>query len=240
MLDPSVRTAPRLYARIASALYLYVIAAGTFAEVFVRSRLVVPDDAATTARNILADERLFRLAFSAELLHLAFDIVIAVILYALLRPVNREIALLAALARMACDVILAVSSLSHFAALRILEGQDLLRSFDRGQREELALLAMRLHGDGYAISLLFFSFACFALGHVIFRAGYLPRFLGVLLGIAGVCYAMITLSHFLALPLASTPLFIPIFIAEATLALWLLLKGVDIVQWEARLAASVD
>jgi hypothetical protein len=198
---------------------------------------VVSADAAATARNILADESLFRLGFSAELLHLACDVAVAMILYALLRPVDRNVALLAAFMRLACDVILAISSLSHFAALRLLGDADYLQTFRPDQLHTLALLAMKLHGDGYAISLVFFGFACLALGYLIFRSSYLPRTLGVLLAIAGAGYLINSFAHFLNPALAARlfdAVFIPIFVAELSLALWLLVKGVDTAKWEAR------
>jgi Domain of unknown function (DUF4386) len=231
------RTSPRRYARICGALYLYIIVAGTFAEVFVRSRLIVPGDTAATAQNIRANETLFRIGFSGELLHLACDVAVAMLLYALLRPVDRNIALLAAWMRLACIVILAMSSLSHFAALRLLGGGESLRSFSPDQLETLAAFALRLHGDGYAISLVFFSFACLALGYLIYRSGYLPKAIGVLLLIAGVCYFVNSFAHFLAPAVGATlfpALFVPIFIAELSLALWLLVKGVDAAKWRAR------
>jgi hypothetical protein len=111
---------PQLYARSCGVLYLYIIVAGSFAELFVRSKLVVSRDAAATAANIMASESLFRLGFSGELLHLACDVAVAMLLYALLRSVDRNIALLAAFMRLACDLILATVSLSHFAALHLL------------------------------------------------------------------------------------------------------------------------
>ena len=107
---------PQLYARICGVLYVYILVAGTFAALFVRSKLVVSRDAAATAANIMAGESLFRLGFSAELLHLACDVAVAMLLYALLRPVDRNIALLAAFMRLASDLILATAGLSHFAA----------------------------------------------------------------------------------------------------------------------------
>ena len=108
------------WARTAGGLYLYIIGAGVFAEV-VRSRLVVPDDAAATAANIAANGTLFRLGFSAELLHLAVDVIVAVLLYMLLRPVSRTVALIAAFMRLACAVILAGASIAHFAVLRVVD-----------------------------------------------------------------------------------------------------------------------
>jgi hypothetical protein len=165
---------PQIYARICGVLYLYIIVAGMFAELFVRGKLVVGNDAAATARNITGNETLFRLGFSGEILHLACDVAVAVLLYALLRPVDRYISLLAAFMRLACLLILAMSSLSHFATLRLLGDADFLKTFSTEQRQTLALLAMKLHADGYAISLVFFGFACLSAGYLIYRSGYLP------------------------------------------------------------------
>lgn len=234
---PSARPSPQFSARLAGVLYLYVIVAGIFAELFVRSRLVVAGDAAATAGNIVGHETLFRIGFSGELLHLAADVAIAVLLYGLLRPVHRPLALLAALMRFACDIVLAVSSISHFVALRLLTGADSLHGFTTEQLQSLALLALKLHGDGYAISLVFFAFACLSLGALIVRSGFLPRWLGALVVVAGVCYLVDVFSHFLAPAFAATlfpGLFVPIFVAELSLALWLTIRGVDAAQWHAR------
>ena len=236
MTERTFRISPQHYARICGVLYLYIIVAGIFAELFVRSRLLSAD-AAATARNIMANESLFRLGFAGELLHLAFDVAVAVILYALLRPVDRNIALLAAFMRFACAIILAVASLSHFAALRLLADAGYLKTFPADQLHTLALLALKLHGDGYAISLVFFSFACLSLGYLVFRSGFLPRTIGALMAIAGVCYLVNSFAHFLAPAFAATlfpTLFVPIFVAELSLTLWLIVKGVDVAKWEER------
>lgn len=241
MTGGAVELAPRRYARICGLLYLYIIVAGVFAELFVRGRLVVPSDAEATAANIGAHELLFRIGLSGELLHLSFDVGVAVILYALLRPVDRDVALLAAFLRLACDLVLVVASMSHFAALRLLEGAGQLETFGPAQRHGLALLALRLHGDGYAISLVFFGFACLSLGYLVFRSGYLPRILGALLVIAGACYLVQSFAHFLAPAFAGTlfpAIFVPIFVAELSLTLWLIVKGVDVARWEERASAA--
>lgn len=237
MTERIVSISPQRYARIGGVLYLYIIAAGTFAEVFVRSRLIVSDDAAATARNIMTNELLFRIGFSGEFLHLACDVAVAMILYALLRPVDRNIALLAAFMRLACDIVLAISGLSHFAVLRLLGGAGYLEPLDPDQLETLALLAMKLHGDGYGISLVFFAFACLSLGYLIFRSGYLPRILGALLAIAGVCYLLNSFAHFLAPTFAAAlfpAIFVPVFVAELSLSLWLIVKGVDLARWDEK------
>lgn len=237
MAPLTVRMSPQHYARLCGILYLYIFAAGMFAELFVRSKLIVSTDATLTASNIMANEALFRLGFSGELLHLAFDVVVAVILYALLRPIDRNIALLAAFMRFACDIVLAVSSLSHFAALKLLADAEYLNTFTPDQLHTLALVALKLHGDGYAISLVFFGFACLSLGYLIFRSGFLPRTIGVLMAIAGVCYLFNSFSHFLSPAFAATlfpGIFVPIFVAELSLALWLTVKGVDVAKWQEK------
>jgi hypothetical protein len=236
MPQQTARISPQLYARTCGFLYLYIFVAASFAELFVRSKLVVSKDAAATAANIMSNESLFRLGFSGELLHLACDVAVAILLYALLRPVDRNIALLAAFMRLACDIILAIASLSHFAALRLLGGSDYLGVFQPDQLNSLALMAMKLHGDGYAISLVFFGFACLSLGYLIFRSGYLPKLIGVLLTIAGACYLVNSFAHFLS-PVTGAMLFdagilLPCFIAELSLTLWLIVKGVDVRKWE--------
>lgn len=242
MTQQDARMSPQLYARICGVLYLYIFVASSFAELFVRARLVVSGDAAATAANILSHEPLFRLGFTGELLHLSFDVAIAMLLYALLRPVDRNIALLAAFMRLACDVILAMASLSHFAALRLLSGGDALAAFPPDQLQGLALLAMELHGDAYAISLVFFGFACLALAYLVYRSGFLPRAIGVLLAVAGACYLVLSFAHFLH-PATGAALFdggilLPCFVAELSLTLWLLVKGVDVAKWEERMSQA--
>jgi hypothetical protein len=215
--------------------------AGTFAALFVRGRLVVSRDAEATARNILSNESLFRLGFSGELLHIACDVVVAVLLYALLRPVHRYVSLMAAFFRLAADLILAIASIAHFATLRLITGSDYLGTFTPQQRNTLALLAMKLHGEAYAICLWFFAFACLSGGYLIVKSGYLPKAIGALLAVAGTCYAVNSLAHFLSPAFAALldpAIFLPIFVAELSLALWLLVKGVNTAKWQERCALS--
>ncbi len=237
MSESSVARWPQHYARLCGVFYLYIIVAGIFAELFVRTKLVIPADAGATARNILAHESLFRLGFSGEILHLSFDVMVAVILYALLRRVDRSIALLAAFMRLACDLILAVASMSHFAALKLLHGGSSLEAFSAEQLHSLALWVMNLHADAYAISLVFFGFACLALGHLLYHSGFLPKLLGLLLALAGLCYLFTSFAQFLDPPFAQTlfpVFFIPCFVGELAFAFWMLLKGVDLAKWRER------
>jgi hypothetical protein len=102
--------------------------------------------------------------------------------------------------------------------------------------QSLALLALKLQGDSYAIGLVFFGFSCLALGYLIFRSAYLPKAIGVLLAVAGACYLLNSFTRFLY-PAAGAALFnagilLPCFVAELALALWLLVKGVDVAKWQ--------
>lgn len=236
MSQQADKVSPQLYARVCGALYLYIIVAASFAELLVRGTIIVSGDAAATAANIMSSESLFRIGFSGELLHLASDVAVAMLLYALLRPVDRNIALLAAFMRLVCAIILATASLSHFAALHLLGGAEYLQSFPPEQLQSLALLALKLQGDSYAIGLVFFGFSCLALGYLIFRSAYLPKAIGVLLAVAGACYLLNSFTRFLY-PAAGAALFnagilLPCFVAELALALWLLVKGVDVAKWQ--------
>jgi len=234
-------TSPQVYARTAGLLYLVVIGAGLFAEAFVRSNLVVGHDAAATARSILASESLFRFGMSVELFGLACDAAIAVILYELLRPVHQGLALLAAFLRIVNGAIFGLTAVCQVAALRLLKGGDTLSAFTADQLRDLALLAMKLHGDGYAIALVFFGFSLLALGYLLLRSGYFPRFLGVLTCIAGLGYVINSFVRFLAPGLAAQlgpSLLLPGFVAELSLCLWLIVKGVDLAKWNERAAPS--
>lgn len=213
MVDARVAQSPQLYARTAGLLYLYIIVAGTFAEVFVRGRFVTASNAGVTAQNLLSHETLFRLAASAELLHLACDVAVTVVLYLLLQVVDRPVALIATFMRFACIVILGTVAVTQFAALRLLGSAEYLTALARPEREALAVFAMQVHSDGYTISLMFFGFGCISLGSLIYRSMFLPRVLGVLMMLAGVCYLLNSFAQFLRLGIASRlfpALFIPI------------------------------
>ena len=228
---------PQTYARIGGILYLFLIVAGLFGEVFVRGRLIVRGDASATAGNILGSETLFRAGLAGELLTCVVDVAMAAILYVLLEPVSRNVALLAALQRLTFVAVYAVSKLFLLAAAVVLGKPDFLKAFDPQQLNALAYLALRLHGEGYDVSLIFFGVACVLLGYLIYRSGYLPRSIGVLLAIGGVGYLVNSFAGILA-PAFASGLFpwvlLPAFFGELGLALWLTVKGVDVPKWEER------
>ena len=216
-------------ARIGGVLYLIIIVAGIFAEIFVRGKLIVSGDATATANNIKASELLFRIGFVAGLIMLVCDVILTLIFYILLRPISRDISLLAAFFRLVSIAVLGINLLNHFAALFPLGGADYLKVLEPHQLHALAYLSLKSHESGYNISLLFFGFHCLVLGYLLFRSVYFSRILGVLLTITGLCYLINSFSWFLV-PTFATNIYpgilLPCLIGELSLSLWLLFKGI--------------
>jgi uncharacterized protein DUF4386 len=236
MVDRTNGWSPQAYARIGGVLYLFIVVAGFFAEVSVRSAVTVSGDPAATAQNILTHEGLYRLGGAGEFLMLACDVTLAMIFYVLLRPVNRNIALLAAFFRLIFAAIYGLNGLAHFAALIILNSAGTMSAFSPQQLQDLAYLSLKLHSNGYLISLVFFGFHCLFLGYLIFRSGFFPKLLGVLLMIAAVGYLANSFAQFLAPAFAakiSLFMLLPGALAEYSLCLWMIIMGVNIPKWKA-------
>lgn len=220
-------------ARIAGFLYLLIIGFGLIAQIFVRDSLVDYNDATVTARNILASEFMYRLGFVSELMMLVCDIGVTTILYILLKDFNRNLTLLSTFFRLTSIIVLATVALSHYAALFFLGSAKYLTVFNVDQLEALSLLSVKLHGSGYNISLLFFGFHLIILGYLIFSSASVPRLLGGLLLIGGLCYIVNSLTWFLFPTLVKMiypAILIPCSIGELLFSLWLLIKGVRVSQ----------
>lgn len=240
MTDRGSKTSPLVYARTAGVLYLIIIAFGIFSEVFIRSRIIVPGDAAATAGNLLASGGLFRFGFLADTLMVLSDVALAALLYVLLRPVHRTIALAATFFRLAQSAVLALNLLNYHAGLLVLEGGGPAQGFGADQLQSLSYLFLDLHGHGYDLGLILFGLHCILLGYLIYRSRYLPRVLGALATAAGVVYLIGSYTRFLfpgAVDLVA-PVYIVAFVSELAICLWLLVKGVNVRQWESRTVGS--
>jgi hypothetical protein len=230
MNAPDARFPVRAYARTAGILYLVIIAAGLFAQAFVRDRLVVANDAAATAANLLAQASLFRLGIAADLSTFVLAVPLTLILYLLLKPVDRDAALLMVFFNLVQDAVGGVNALNSYRPLLLLGHPAPLGVFSTEQLQALALLALKEHAVGFAVALVFFAFSCLALGYLVFRSGFLPRTLGVLMAIAGGCYLVNSFALVLSPRLAAVlfpAILVPAFLGELALALWLAVKGVD-------------
>ncbi len=225
------------YARTAGVLLLISLVAGGFGEFYVPVKLIVSADAATTAKNIIASESLFRLGFAGYLIEAMCDIALALIFYVLLRPVHKNLALLAAFFGLVGTATFAIAELFYyFGASLILRSPDYLKTLSPDQLNTLALLLIRLYGTGGGLFMAFYGVASILRGYLIFRSGYLPKFLGALLALGGLGFVTRNFALVLAPAYASDWLLLPVMIALLPLILWLLVKGVDIPKWEERAA----
>src|SRR3989454_10361357 len=243
MTDHTVNSSPKLCARIGGALYLIIIVIGLFGEAFVRDRLIVSGDAAATAANIMSHESLWRFHIAAELFLLICAVALLLILYALLRPVSRDLALLAVFINLVSIGIEAATTMYLLQALFPLGNAGYLKAFTREQLYAMASLSLKSHGYGFSVSLLFFGCFCLIVGYLIFRSGYLPKTIGVLMQIAGLSYLTNSFALILA-PAFANRLFpailVPAFIGEVSLCLWLLVKCVNVQRWKEQASAAVE
>ena len=238
MTTRAVQTSPQIYARMGGALYLIIIVIGLFGEAFVRDKLIVSGDAAATASNILSHEPLWRFHIAAELFLLICAVALLWIFFLLLRPVSKDLILLAVFFNLVAIIIEAETTMRLLEALFPLGSAGYLKSFTPDQLYAMTSLSLKSHVYGFGVSLLFFGCFCVIVGYLIFRSGYLPRTVGVLMQIAGVCY--FTNSFALILfPSVANRLFpailVPSFIGELSLCLWLLVKGVNVQKWQTSL-----
>lgn len=236
-MDRTIESSPQLYARIGGALYLLIIVIGLFGEAFVRDKLIVSGDATATAKNIMASESLWRFHIAAELFLLICAIVLLMILFVLLRPISRELTLLALFFNLVSIGLEAATAMYLIAALFPLGNAAYLKAFPPEQLYAMATLSLKSHGNGFSVSLLFFGCFCVVIGRVIFRSGFLPKAVGALMQIAGLCYLVGSFALILT-PSFANRLFpgilLPSFVGEASLCLWLLVKGVNVQRWMER------
>jgi hypothetical protein len=237
----TVEVSPQLYARIGGSLYLIIIVVGLFGEAFVRDTLIVPDNAAATAANIVSRESLWRFHIAAELFLLICATALLWILFCLLRPVSRDLALLAVLFNLVSIGIEAATTMYLLGALFPLGNAAYLKAFAPEQLYALSFLSLRSHGYGFGMSLAFFGCFCLVIGYLIFRSGYLPKTVGILMQITGVCYLTSNFTLILSPSLANRLFLIvmvPAFVGEASLCFWLLFKGVNLGKWKEKAVPS--
>jgi hypothetical protein len=217
----------RFRARMIGVVYLLYFVTAILGEFFLKG-LVVADNAAATAHNILAHEALFQLGSAVGLIATALYIVLAALFYELFRPVNRSLSLLAAFFSLTGCAIQAFGGIFQLASLAALQRASYPSVFDIAQAQALSMLFLKLHAQVASISLVFFGFYDLLIGYLIFRSAFLPRVLGVLMMFAGLGWLT-----FLAPTLAnhlSPGILVLGFVAELLLMLWLLVKGVNVLK----------
>ena len=229
---------PRRAARLTGALWLTCIISG-IAAFIVDRRLVVATDAAATARNIVANELLFRVGFSADFISGLSYIGVTALLYYLLEPSGRALSLVAASFGVAGVAVGGIAVLCHLLPTVLLHASGYLHTLTRGQLEDLALLAYRIRLLMFPIGMVFFGIQIGIAGSLIARSAFLPRLLGVLLAIAGVTYITIAFINFLTPAGGRLIPFVMLtaFVAEGSLTAFLLTRGLNEQHWRATAAA---
>ncbi len=219
---------PRTAAKLAGAALLAMAALAMFANFYVLQSMVVAGDATDTASRILADAMTFRAGIVAWVLIGILDVVVALALYVVFKPVNRSLSLLAAWFRLTYTAVFIAGMQSFLAVLRILGDAEHLKAFDASQLHSQVMLSLDAFQDTWVIALVLFGVHLGLLGYLAYRSGYVPKVFGILLMIASASYlvdnvAKIAFSSYgggIAMAVA-----VPAFVGELALAVWLLVRS---------------
>jgi hypothetical protein len=213
--------------RKAGLIYVLTSMAGFFAMGYVPGKLILYANPTTTSGNIAAHQTLFRLGIAGSLIGQAAFIFVALALYDLLKAVNRRHATLMVILILASIPIAFVNELNSIAALILVRGPDFLSPLDKPARDALAMLFLKLHGQGFVVAEIFWGLWLLPLALLVYRSRFLPRFLGVWLALAGLAWILLSLTSVL-LPQyqdAVDKFCQPAIIGEIVFMFWLLLVG---------------
>ena len=217
-------------ARIAGAVYLSMVLTAPFSLLYVPGKLIVPGNAPATAANILSHETMFRLSIIGDLIGQVIFICLAIALYQLLSNVNKTWAGMMVAFVLVSAAVAFLNVLNNIAAVILFRGADFLAVFDKPQRDALGYLFLRLYSQGQFIDEIFWGLWLFPFGLLVFRSGFLPRFIGVWLMIN--CFGYVALS---VIAIFFPPFYSaafrwaqPVLFGELAIMLWLLIKGAKV------------
>ncbi|MGH8099691.1 MAG: DUF4386 domain-containing protein [Chthoniobacterales bacterium] len=217
-------------ARIAGAVYLSMVFTAPFTLLYVPRKLIVRGDAAATANNILTHQTMFRLSIFGDLVTSVIFICLGIALHRLLSNVNKTWAMMMLAFVLVSAAVGFLDTLNNAAALILFRGADFLTVFDKEQLNALGYLFIRLHGQGIFMNELFWGLWLFPFGLLVFRSGFLPRFIGVWLMINCFGYVALCVIALLAPDYydAAFRWSQPILFGELAIILWLLIKGAKV------------
>ena len=217
-------------ARIAGAVYLSMVLTAPFSLLYVPGKLIVPGNAAATAANILSHETMFRLSIIGDLIGQVIFICLAIALYRLLSNVNKTWAGMMVAFVLVSAAVAFLNVLNNIAAVILFRGADFLAVFDKPQRDALGYLFLRLYSQGQFIDEIFWGLWLFPFGLLVFRSGFLPRFIGVWLMINCFGYVALSIIAIFFPPFYSAAFrwAQPVLFGELAIMLWLLIKGAKV------------
>ncbi len=233
MIHHAEETSPRKTARIAGLLFLLTFLFPTINWIFVSSKFIVAGNVIAAADKIISNETLFRIGIINELIISALAVVFGITLYILLNKVHKILALCAISLKMAEAFLLAVVALGHFTALLILNQRSSLAVFGPEQIQALVGSFINQYFDISAIGLVFHGLNSMVFLYLLFKSKLVPRKLA---GFGVISYALVFIYALLIIlvPDSAKMLTIqiiclaPSILAEITLGLWLLIKGVKV------------
>lgn len=220
MIKPNKKTT-----LIAGLFFLLMVVSGLFSEIFVRQKLIVSNDAVTTANNILSHPLLYRLGIASDISMALFYLFTALALYCLLESINKKLAsVMVVLASLGC-VMLLFNVLNEAVPLYILQGQSYLNAIGLSERQAFAMFFIDLFGHGYMLGQVFFALWVLPLGILIHRSKFIPKIFGIFFMVEAVFALIAVFVHFL-IPNSSveTLLLIPGMVAEFSFLFWLLFQ----------------
>ncbi len=239
-MDPNP-DALRRTARSAGILYLVWIVTGFYSLLYLPSILPMRGEADAIAQDILAHEFVFRTGILNGILSGVLWVVMVLTFYRLFKAVHeRQARLLVALVLIQIPVILILEALK-ITSLMLLKG-GLLKSFAMMQRQDVALLLLKMEAHGSWVLELFWGLWLFPLAFLVYRSRFLPRFLGVWLGVCGMAYVVLFMMDLLALPhrAAYFKYAFPAMLGEIAFMLWLVIKGAKVLPAELEPHAAAN
>ncbi len=230
MTDRTEETFQARLVRFAGAMYLLQMAAGVFTQLYARGSLIARGDPAQTAQNIIDSERLFRFGIASDIVCYTAVLLATWALYVLLRPIDRNLAVLAVFLRLMELAIHFNVTLNSLTVLRLLSGADYLKSIETGQLQSLAQLALGVQGAGMNLGFILLGLGSALFAWLLLKSRYVPRLLagwGVFASLLLAIYALAIIVY----PQAGSLIYIPMLpmgIYEITLGFWLLLRRAGI------------
>ena len=222
----------QMLAKIAAGLYLLITVLAIYTHFYVPGELIVAGDASLTAKNIAANQGLFRGGIFSELLIILSEVVLTLILYVIFKPVNKILSLISAVSRLAMTTIHGFNVLNKIFVLVLLSGAGYLSAFEGDELNALVMFFLNGYTYGFGLGIVFLGLHAILLGYLIFVSGYFPKFLGVLFMLASLGYFIDSFSLLLLPNYVPGQAFIaiPIALAEIAFPLWLLFKGINLEQ----------